>query len=135
MVDPLRPHATSEISRISNSVDIWYNPPSPIMDAVPQVISTEIVNVRNAGALAGKSYRSDSNSSINRFIASIRSRANLASVGRQFSGGDRYAELDGSRRARAIELIETPAAKAISSAVMRRVRMSVASLKSIVRSG
>jgi hypothetical protein len=62
--------------------------------------------------------------------SSLRPLARRASTVSQSSGGERYAELAGSRRARAMELIETPAASAISSAVMRRVRISVAVLKS-----
>jgi hypothetical protein len=60
----------------------------------------------------------------------LRSSANCLTAFCQPGGGARLAELVDANRARAIVLIDTPDASAISSAVTRLVKMSVAVLKS-----
>lgn len=63
----------------------------------------------------------------------IRARAICVSADLHSPGGERNAELDRSSRALATVLTDTPAASAISSAVIRRVRISLAVLKSMLK--
>ena len=76
-----------------------------------------------------------SSSSASAFNSRIRSRARRASTLRHPSGGERYAALAGASRARAIVFRATRHAFAMSSAVTRSVKRSVAVLKFIANGG